>query len=161
MREVALSFSHGFPSVRSLSLCAVLVVVAQAIVGCGRGCTLLGCSDMVRYAIPDAVFAAWDAEGLTPVAVETCVGDLCQVTEVTLTANGTPRQTPEFILDPGSLNTGDAYITRLTVTASDGQILFTQSDVDVALEEWTPNGPGCEPTCATAVIGVEPTDLGP
>lgn len=146
--------------VRLLSICVVLIAVAPSIVGCGKGCSLAGCDDKVWYEIPDAAFAAWDSEGLTPVNVETCVGDLCQVTEVRVSARATPRTTPEFTLDPGTLDTADLHATRLTVTASDGQVLYTRSDVDVALDEWTPNGPGCEPTCATAVIGVDPSDLG-
>jgi len=146
--------------VRLLSVCVVLVAVASSIVGCGKGCNLAGCSDKVWYEIPDAAFAAWDAEGLTPVSVETCVGDLCQVVDVRVSGRGTPRTTPEFVLDAGSLKTDDTPTTRLTVTASDGQTLFTRSDADVTLDEWTPNGPGCEPTCAVAVIGVDPNDLG-
>lgn len=138
---------------------SVVVVVAllASLSGCGV-CTLIGCTNSVRFQLG----AAAQQFGIDePVEVRACVGARCVTDTITrLADNGQMSAGTGLLLDPdGSLLlslstdvTGPQTVSlRLTKA---GSVVLDQTRDGVNFSTVQPNGPACAPTCHVATVSL-------
>ena len=138
---------------RYASLSAVALLIAAALAGCGQSCPELTCSDRVTFQPTDSASAVW---GEGQFEFEACVDDLCESAKLTIGLNGPRGQMPEVSAESGTFDPDEPHGVTLSVADADGILYFT-SQPAVEFEEFKPNGPRCAPTCAIALIAIDPT----
>lgn len=144
---------------RHVGIWVVLLLLTTNLAGCGQSCTDVACSDRVTVQVPDNTATAW---GSGRFVAELCLGDLCNSKPLRVGPDGLRwGQEPELFAEPGTFDTGRTHTVSLTVADRDGNVVYFTSKDAVTLATHQPNGSRCPPTCATAVIGVDPAQPTP
>lgn len=134
---------------------AIVLTAGLLLSGCTFPCTLIGCSNQVRFQLG----AAGQHFGVNePVLVRACVGAQCAEETVTSTSEGTNSSTGTALtLFQGTLTFqfGTAVTGSQTVTLElkkNGNVVFSDQRDNIAFVSTSPNGPGCAPVCQQATV---------
>lgn len=137
----------------------IMLFAALALSSCSGPCTLIGCSNVVRFQLGNAE----QHFGLDePVLVKACAGTQCAEETVTSNSIGSTASSstgPAIMLSSGTLFfTFNAPVSgAVTVSLElrkNGAVVFGTTRDEVSFSTFQPNGPGCAPVCQQVTVSL-------
>lgn len=148
----------------TMRIAAVLVVSLSLSLAssCSIGpCTLIGCQNTVTIVLTPEMRSAFVVN--EPVNAKSCIGTDCQTAVLTNTGGGgsSSSTNPALTLGPNNGDIIQSFSTRLSgaqrVTlelTKNGADAGTADVSGVMFTDFSPNGPGCGPTCQGVSISL-------
>lgn len=151
---------------RALLLGALAIVASTLEVGCGWGCTEIGCDSGVMMAVGG--IASLDPAAY-PVEIEACGNTTCATFVVKKSADGIvceetshtnniaacrvePDDAIQLIIVPDDLEEGDEARAGVRVMKSGGELLLAGEKKGLKVWDREVNGPSCGVTCTTTEL---------